>query len=237
MNTDQHPSATPVTAIIVAGGTGSRFGADIPKQYCLLEGRPVLMHAIDAMRRALPGARLAVVISREMESLWHELCEEHRFDSPQIVYGGATRWESVANALSALGITGDTDGIVAIHDGARPLPSPDMTRRVIDVASRHHGAIPATAVTDSLRVIDPATGTSHPVDRSLYRAVQTPQAFPAKLLADAYHLPYNPAFTDDASVMMAAGYGDIALVEGDPCNIKITHPADIEIAAIMRSHR
>lgn len=237
MNTDRHPSAPPVTAIIVAGGTGSRFGADIPKQYCLLEGRPVLMHAIDAMRRAIPGARLAVVISREMEPLWHELCTEHRFDSPQVVYGGATRWESVANALRALGISADSTGIVAIHDGARPIPSPDMTRRVIDEASLHHGAIPATAVTDSLREIDPTARTSRPVNRSLYRAVQTPQAFPAGPIAEAYALPYDPAFTDDASVMMAAGYGDIVLVEGDPCNIKITHPADIEIAGIMMRHR
>ncbi|MCM1518045.1 MAG: 2-C-methyl-D-erythritol 4-phosphate cytidylyltransferase [Pseudoflavonifractor sp.] len=230
------PETDPIYVIIVAAGTGSRFGADKPKQYCDLAGRPVLMHTIDAMRGALPEAQIAVVISEAMESLWLELCDRHGFDSPMTVYGGATRWESVGNALRALGITTETPGIVAVHDGARPLAPRDMTLRVINAVPGHDGAIPAVRVTDSLRVVL-SDGGSKAVDRALYRAVQTPQGFKAGALAGAYALPYREEFTDDASVMTAAGLTDIVMVEGDERNIKITHPDDIRIAEIMAGDR
>lgn len=231
-----HTYNRPIYVIIVAAGSGSRFGADMPKQYCDLAGRPVLMHTIDAMRDALPGAEITVVISKAMAPLWQELCDRHGFDSPMTIYGGKTRWESVGNALRALGLSAGADGIAAVHDGARPLAGRDMTRRVIEAALDHDGAIPAIAVTDSLRVIMD-DGSSRAVDRSLYRAVQTPQAFDAGALAEAYSLPYRDDFTDDASVMTAAGYIDISIVDGDGRNIKITHPDDIKIAEIIMARR
>lgn len=203
--------------IIAAGGTGSRFGADIPKQFCELQGRPVLHHAADRMRRALPDGLMVVVI----DPMWAHMAPPGVILAPP----GKTRWESVKNALKACAAE-DAD-VILVHDGARPLPSAHMVRRVVNACIEHQGAIPVVEVTDSLRRTD---GTA--VRRVDYRAVQTPQAFRAELLRQAYALPERSDFTDDASVMSAAGFTDIAMVQGNPCNIKITLPLDLQIAAL-----
>lgn len=220
--------------IVVAAGTGSRFGSVLPKQFCDLGGIPVVMHAINALRRATPEAEVLLVISQEMEATWRRLCDKHRFQSPAIIYGGSTRWESVRNGLAAVG--SDVTA-VSIHDGARPLISADVLHRALDALDAGaHGAVPVVPVTDSLRHLvsdDPAHGTA--VDRSLYVAVQTPQIFNRKLLDHAYAMPYRSGFTDDASVMEAAGYTDLRLTEGSSYNIKITNPFDLVVAeALMR---
>lgn len=214
--------------IVVAGGSGSRFGGPLPKQFLPLDGISVLMRAIGRIEAALPDSHTVVVLGDGFTGLWHDLCERHGFRSPATVTGGSTRWESVKNAIDAT--SGLPARIITVHDGARPLVTREVIRRVIDGCAGHSGAIPAVPVTDSLRRIT-ADG-SEAVDRSAYRAVQTPQAFIAEQLRQAYRRPYSPAFTDDASVMAAAGYSDIVLVDGDPTNIKITNPGDIEIAGI-----
>lgn len=221
--------------IIVAAGSGSRFGHDLPKQFHLLGGRPVLMTTIERVREAAPHSSIMLVLSREHEDLWQSLCREHSFDSPVIVYGGATRWESVRNALQA--ITDCTDNeIVMVHDGARPLLHASVVRALErKIQSGADGAIPAVPVTDSLRVITPEGG-SESVFRSDFRAVQTPQAFPLRLLRQAYDCPYSPLMTDDASVVEAAGLRDIRLVEGSPDTLKITRPADLAAAEYILSH-
>lgn len=216
--------------IIAAAGFGSRYGDKLPKQYCLLGGEPVLMHTIRALRRALPKAELTLVISPEMQDLWAGLCAEHSFESPRTVMGGGSRWESVRNAVEAIPAEGAD--IVMVHDGARPVVTPQMARRLADaIDCGAVAAIPVVGVTDSLRMLQDGGGSSS-VDRSRLVAVQTPQAFRADTLKAAYRLPYSPLFTDDASVVEAAGFGAPALVEGSPFNIKITHPHDIEVAAI-----
>ncbi len=222
---------TTIFNIIVAAGRGSRFGADCPKQFCMLNGLPVLMHTIARMREALPGSKIILVISQDMHPLWEEQCREAGFTSPSIVYGGDTRWQSVKNAIDSIGEV-TSGSIISIHDGARPNIDHALVGRVISATNKSSGAIPAIPVTDSLRRVLP-DGSSEPIDRALFRAVQTPQAFRADRLIEAYNQPYNPEFTDDASVMAAAGYSDINLVDGDARNIKITNPADIEIAAIL----
>ena len=221
--------------IIVAAGSGSRFGHDLPKQFHLLGRRPVLMTTIERVREAAPHSSIMLVLSREHEDLWQSLCREHSFDSPVIVYGGATRWESVRNALQA--ITHCTDNeIVMVHDGARPLLHASVVRALErKIQSGADGAIPAVPVTDSLRVITPEGG-SESVFRSDFRAVQTPQAFPLRLLRQAYDSPYSPLMTDDASVVEAAGLRDIQLVEGSPDTLKITRPADLAAAEYILSH-
>ncbi|MDE7154375.1 MAG: 2-C-methyl-D-erythritol 4-phosphate cytidylyltransferase [Muribaculaceae bacterium] len=219
-----------VKVIIVAAGKGSRFGADCPKQFCFLNGRPVLMTSIDSFRSALPAAKIVTVISREMQSLWEDLCREHNFISPEICYGGATRWESVSNGLKLLEGSA-SEAVVLVHDAARPILPAGVIHRVINGATESDGAIPVVPVTDSLRMLT-ADG-SQSVDRSLFRAVQTPQGFTYGKLAQAYNLPYSPLFTDDASVMEAAGFHNIVLVEGDIRCMKITNPHDIEIAELM----
>lgn len=226
--------------IIVAAGSGLRFGAPLPKQFCLLDGRPVVMTTIDALRHHLPDAHITLVISPDMDATWRELCHTYNFCSPVTVHGGASRWESIHNALQTICLSGsDDDSIVMVHDGVRPLVSGEMLERLNDALSSDstvHGAIPAIAVTDSIRRIG-SDGSSEALDRSSLRAVQTPQAFRARLLLKAYELPYSENFTDDASVMEAAGYSHLALTEGDRDNIKITNPGDIEVASLILSRR
>lgn len=216
--------------IIVAAGSGSRFGQDLPKQYCDLRGRPVLMHTIERMRKAMSHADFVLVINEVCQNLWDDLCDRYDFVSPTIVYGGTTRWQSVKNAINA--IPGDAD-VVMVHDGARPLVNATMIERIVQALSQDgvDGVIPVVPVIDSLRMIEPG-GASIAVDRAKFKSVQTPQAFDASKLRQAYSLPYNDTFTDDASVMAAAGYDKIKLVEGDAHNIKITLPDDLKIAEI-----
>ena len=193
------------------------------------------MHAINALRHALPDAPTIIVLSESEIERWEELCREHNFISPEIAVGGPTRFDSVRNALRLV-----DDGIdyVLVHDGARPFPSPRLIREVADAlhAEGVDGAIPAVPLTDSVRLLE-ADGASTAVDRSRYRSVQTPQGFPAGLLKEAYAKAAGPeGFTDDASVMEAAGYDRIVLTQGDPDNIKITNPHDLALArAIMEA--
>lgn len=222
--------------IIVAAGTGSRFGSEMPKQFLPLCGTPVVAHAINAFREALgSGARILLVLSESMIPLWRRLCADLAIESPEIVTGGATRWESVRNAIAALA-DASPSATVLIHDGARPLVTPEVIRRAASCALNTDGAIPAVPVTDSLRRLDDSEVMSEPVDRSLFRAVQTPQAFSLWRLREAYRLPYQDDFTDDASVLAAAGFQNVVLVGGSPENIKITTPVDMLLAeAIIKS--
>lgn len=218
-----------IHAVIVAAGSGSRFGGPLPKQFMPLSGRPVVMHSIEALREAIPRVKMTLVISHSEEERWKSLCEEYGFDSPDIVFGGETRFDSVRNALKS--VSDDTD-LVLVHDGARPFASAEMIQRIIAAFENTdvQGAVPAIKVTDSLRQIMPA-GHSEVVDRTVFRAVQTPQAFRASLLLEAYDKADSSArFTDDASVMEAAGFNNLVITEGSADNIKITNPHDIIIA-------
>lgn len=226
--------------IIVAAGTGSRFGATVPKQFCLLEGRPVVFRTCDAVVAASqPGDTVAVVISASMEPLWRELADS--YGEPAVLLlpvGGASRAATVANALSAAaGVEAD---VISIHDGARPLAAVEMIRNVIDAAAQpgSPGALPATPLTDSMRLLC-ADGSSVAVDRSCYRMVQTPQAFPALLVRDAYASAdvTDSSLTDDASVVERFTGRSPVLVEGDVDNIKITHASDMMRAGAILASR
>ena len=217
--------------IIVAAGSGSRFGAALPKQYCLMNGRPVLMLTIENMRVALPDSHIVLVLNKDFVDYWAELCEQYSFVSPRVVVGGDSRWQSVKNAVDTIPREAE---VITVHDGARPIVDRMMVERLIAALDGAPGAIPVVSVTDSLRCVNEQG--SAPVDRSQYKAVQTPQAFHADKLVAAYSLPFNPTFTDDASVMAALG-NDVALVEGDTYNIKITNPLDIEIAQLYLRQR
>ncbi len=220
-----------VEIIIVAAGSGLRYGASLPKQFCILGNRPLIMHTIDRMRALAPDAGLMLVISRDMEDFWHDLCREYSFESPRIAYGGATRWESVRNAIIA---SEGSSEIIMVHDGVRPLVDNSVMENIYEAMSDQavDGAIPAIPVTDSLRELRP-DGSSAGVDRSVMRAVQTPQAFRGDRLRKAYSLPYRDSFTDDASVMEAAGYTNLKLTKGSASNIKITNPGDIAVAELL----
>lgn len=217
-----------VYAVIVAGGTGSRFGGNLPKQFATLGGEPVLMHTLKVFRKSLPVERIVTVLGEGMDAYWQKECERFGFETGPLVTGGSSRWQSVRNGFESLNLL--PDDIVLIHDAARPF----VNRRIIDdvvaaVQKGADGAIPVVPVTDSIRRLN-ADGTSSALDRSSLRAVQTPQAFSAGKLADAFRLPYSPVFTDEASMMEAAGYHSIVLVEGKKENFKITVPADLLLA-------
>lgn len=215
--------------VIVAAGSGSRFGGDLPKQFLPLAGKPMLMHTIDAFRKALPAGRILLVLSPGMVPLWQNLCADHGMQSPEIIEGGSSRWESVKHAVDSLK-GAPASATVLVHDGARPLVSAALIKRVLAYAKNTDGALPAIPVTDSIRKISENGVSSEAVDRAMYRAVQTPQAFSLWRLREAYSLPFEESFTDDASVIAAAGFENIVLVEGSPENIKVTTPIDLVIA-------
>ena len=220
-----------VLHIVVAAGSGSRFGADIPKQFCDLNGVPVLMHTINSLRNSETGD-VVVVLNKEMVEFWKDLCYKHDFESPEIVTGGSTRWQSVKNAIDAKGNDAE---IISVHDGARPLISEKLVRKLVNcIKNGDRAVIPAVSVTDSLRqMID--EGRTRAVDRRLFYAIQTPQVFDGALLRSAYSEPESPLFTDDASVVENIGE-EVKIFPGEPTNIKITHPLDLAIAGLLQNN-
>lgn len=218
-------------AIIVAGGSGTRFGAELPKQFLELGGKPILMRSIEAFANSgnCPVDVIVTLPSDQMD-LWQRLCDRYGFDVPhRVMPGGETRWHSVKHALDSMGDVNEVD-IIAVHDGVRPMVTADVICRTIEAARRDGAAVPVVALNDSVRQV--VGEASHALDRSALRAVQTPQAFDARLLLDAYSLPYQPTFTDDASVVEQLGH-PITLVEGDPHNLKITRPMDLALAEYL----
>ncbi len=218
-------------AIIVAGGSGTRFGAELPKQFLELGGKPILMRSIEAFANSgnCPVDVIVTLPSDQMD-LWQRLCDRYGFGVPhRVVPGGETRWHSVKHALDSMGDVNEVD-IIAVHDGVRPMVTADVICRTIEAARRDGAAVPVVALNDSVRQV--VGEASHALDRSTLRAVQTPQAFDARLLLDAYSLPYQTTFTDDASVVEQLGH-PITLVEGDPHNLKITRPMDLALAEYL----
>lgn len=217
--------------IIVAGGKGLRMGGDIPKQFLPIKGKPVLMRTIERFHECSPQLRVILVLPREQQDYWHTLCRDHSFGIDHtVVDGGDTRFGSCRNGLAA--IPDDEEGVVGIHDGVRPFVSADTVERCFARARQCGAAIPVLPVTDSLRRVSGDGKSSHGVNRSEYRAVQTPQAFSIQVLKKAYRQPYQDSFTDDASVVEDMGV-KVDMVEGNRENIKLTTPFDLKIAETL----
>ena len=216
--------------VIVAGGSGSRMKSEIPKQFLPIKGLPVLMHTIKAFYDYNKSIKIIVVLPASDLKIWEELCEVYNFSLPlKIAVGGKTRFQSVKNGLDKI----NTDGVVAIHDGVRPLVNTEIISASFQIASSHGSAISAVRLTESIRVTD--KDETKTIDRSKFRTIQTPQTFQVKILKQAYKLPELSEFTDDASVVEKAGF-KISLFEGSYRNIKITTPDDLIIAdAFLRS--
>ena len=211
-----------VYVIFVAGGSGTRMGGSIPKQFLRLGGITVLQRTIERFAEAVPGMLAVTVLPKAHFRTWKNICLEDSFNYPQtLVEGGITRFQSVRNALEKV-----PDGaVVMIHDGVRPFVSAELIRRLLAMMDdgTPGGVIPALPVTDTLRSTVP--GVPDP-DRSKVVAVQTPQVFFSEDIKRAYGRAYSLSFTDDASV--AASYGiDIRIAEGEKFNIKITTPEDL----------
>lgn len=218
-------------AIVVAGGKGTRFSNDQPKQFIELEGKPVLIHTLEKFVATSRDIRIIVVLPKEDMGRWAQLQQRYpTISTVESCTGGATRMESVRNGLARI----DTDGWVAIHDGVRPLTSPKLIAASYAEAQQHGSAVPAVAMKDSLRKIS-AGGDTVAVDRSHFRLVQTPQTFRVSEIQRAYALASGGTATDDATVAEQAGMA-IHLFEGHYDNIKITTPDDLVLArALMRN--
>ena len=221
-----------IYGIFVAGGSGTRMGGELPKQFLLLDGRPVLQHTIERFLEAEPAMKVITVLPANHFRTWKDLCAAYAFDCPQtLVAGGLTRFHSVRAALAKV-----PDGvIVSIHDGVRPLPSPALLRRMLDrMQAGCRALIPVVPVVDTLRSTDPAAPDP---DRSKVVAVQTPQIFRSEDIRNAYGQAYDLSFTDDASVAARKGI-PLAFEEGERSNLKITTPEDLVLAeAILRTTR
>ena len=215
-------------AIIVAGGKGLRMGGELPKQFIPVEGRPVLMRTLDAFYAYDDTLHLILVLPRDHQPYWQELCREYQFAVPhRVADGGATRFHSVQNGLS---LVEDPDALVAVHDGVRPFVSHEVIACCFREAELHGAVVPVIPVVETVRQL--VGETSVTVNRDAYRLVQTPQTFRASLLRNAYEQPYCDAFTDDASVVEALGHA-VHLVEGNRENIKLTTPYDLVVAQAL----
>lgn len=215
--------------IIVAGGSGQRMGTELPKQFLQLCGKPILMHTLQRFFDFDSQAELILVLPESQQQLWQSLCIDHSFTVPHhVASGGQTRFHSVKNGLKLI----SEDSLVMIHDGVRPLVSEDTLKRCCQIALEKGNAVPVLPVNESLRKVKGQENLA--VDRSQYFSVQTPQTFLSGQILKAFEQPYDPAFTDDASVAEQAGY-PINMVQGNSTNIKITTPTDLVIAeAFMR---
>jgi 2-C-methyl-D-erythritol 4-phosphate cytidylyltransferase len=214
-------------AIIVAGGSGTRMNSQVPKQFIIIQGLPILMHTIRAFFDYSTDISVIVVLAEKIHSQWFKLCKEHHFNYPVgLAKGGKTRFQSVKNGLDEIG----DEGLVAIHDGVRPLVDKAMIGASFQLAALHGCAVASVRLKESIRITD--KDQTRNIDRSKFRLIQTPQTFQIPIIKRAYHQIENPSFTDDASVAEKAGF-KISLFEGSYRNIKITTPEDLLIADVL----
>ena len=214
--------------VIVAGGSGIRMGAELPKQYLELAGKPLIVHALEQFLLFDPGMHVVLVLAPSHRDHWKAISDKYELASGlSQAQGGASRYDSVKNGLKLV-----EDGmVVGIHDAVRPLVSQQTLQRTYSSASNRGSGIPVIALDDSLRMLDEAGGSTR-VDRTLLRRVQTPQVFQSTQIKLAYDQFNDPAFTDDASVYESK-FGQLKLVEGNRENIKITTPGDLLMAEAL----
>lgn len=196
----------------------------MPKQFMMLEQQPILARSINRIHEALPKAEIVVVLPAEYVELWRNIAARFDVARHKIAIGGKERFHSVKSGLAAL-----SEGVrtIAVHDAVRPLASKKLIIRLVLATEKHDAVIPVVAPADSYRLVE--GDDSKIIDRSTLRMVQTPQLFRAEALRKAYEQEFSESFTDDASVVEAAGY-KVALEEGERENFKITTPLDITLA-------
>lgn len=215
--------------IIVAGGSGKRMGSELPKQFIVVAGKPILMHTIHCFHSYDSSMQIILVLPKDQHHYWNELISQYHFTvAHQVVSGGKERFNSVKNGLAVCGNT----GLIGVHDGVRPLVNKGTISSCYESAAINKAVIPCIPANESIRKME--NGNNHAVDRTHYFMVQTPQVFKAELLHQAYQQEFTPNFTDDASVVEAIGE-TITMVDGNTENIKITRPVDLKIAELLLS--
>ncbi len=214
-------------ALIVAGGKGTRIKTKLPKQFLELKGKPILLHTIEAFYRYSEKIEIVLVLPEDDFEIWETICKKFNFNKLILLQkGGETRFQSVKNGLSKI----EGPGLVAIHDGVRPLVSEDIIGASFHLAAVHKSAVAAVRLKDSIRMTD--QDNTKAVDRSRFRLIQTPQTFDIDLIKQAYEMKEDASLTDDASVAERSGHV-ISLFEGSYENIKITTPEDLIIAEAL----
>lgn len=222
---------SPEFALIVAGGKGTRIKSKLPKQFLELNGTPILMHTLEAFYRYSPTITIVLVLPEDDFATWNDLCKKYNFTKPIILQkGGETRFQSVKNGLEKI----NGPGLVAIHDGVRPLVSEDIIGASFRLAAVHQSAVAAVRLKESIRMTD--QDNTKAMDRSRFRLIQTPQTFSIDLIKQAYLLKEDPTMTDDASVVEKLGH-TISLFEGSYENIKITTVEDLIVAKALLDAR
>lgn len=216
-------------ALIVAGGSGTRMGGAISKQYREIGGRPILMHTLSSFYQYAAEVKLILVLPEDDFKFWKKLCDQYGFSLRHVlVEGGQSRFQSVKNGLDAIH---EQEGVVAIHDGVRPFVTQEVIAQGYQEAQNLGSAIAVIPLKDSIRLLR-EDGTSCFQIREQFRLVQTPQTFQLSKIKQAFEVAEQPYFTDDASVYEHQGW-KVNLFEGNASNIKITTPEDMEYAEFM----
>lgn len=211
-------------AVIVAGGTGTRMNSSLPKQFMLLNGKPVLYYTLKTFLESFEDLQVILVLPSDYTDNGQEIIDAY-FDKERIciVVGGDTRFQSVKNGLALV----QGDSIVFVHDAVRCLVTKDLVYRCFQQAVDTGTAIPVVVSKDSIRLLTDEGNEAF--DRSKTMLVQTPQTFHSKILLPAFQIDYKEHFTDEAAVIEAFGL-KLSLVEGEENNIKITRPIDLLVA-------
>jgi 2-C-methyl-D-erythritol 4-phosphate cytidylyltransferase len=218
--------------IIVAGGRSERMGAKVDKAFLSLGPRPVLAHSLMAFERCTDIEGIVLVTRKERLDAARSLADMFGCSKLiQIVAGGAMRQASVQNGLAALP---DDAAVVAVHDGARPMVSPELISETIKTAKRYGSGVAAVRINDTVKYVERGLKVTRTLDRSKLWAVQTPQTFKVKLLRDAFAVvtEKNAVVTDEASAVELMGE-PVHLVESSVMNIKITTPEDLAVATTL----
>lgn len=212
-------------AVIVAGGSGSRMQSELPKQFIILNGLPIIMHTILKFSKHDLKPNIIIVLAKDHVDIWENLKVQYNFNIPHtLIYGGEERFYSVKNTLHLF----KNDSVIAIHDAVRPLLTNRLISDCFNGALKLGNSISAIDSKDSVRICN--ENSSKSINRKFVKLIQTPQAFQYTQLKKSYEVGYHERFTDDASVVENAGY-KINLTEGENYNIKITYPEDLLIAS------
>ena len=217
-------------AIIVAAGTGTRMGGELPKQFQLLKGKPVLWYSVKAFTDSYDDVQLILVLPENHLEKGEQLAKEFPSHHIHVIVGGDTRFRSVKNGLSLVKVP----SIVFVHDGVRCLVSSGLIKRCYQQAVEKGSAIPAVTAIDSIRIVE--NGSHFIKDRQHVRIIQTPQTFLSEIILPAFEQEYSNVFTDEATVVEAHGT-TVFLTEGEYDNIKITRPVDMTIAERILEER
>jgi 4-diphosphocytidyl-2-methyl-D-erithritol synthase len=229
-------------AIIVAGGSGSRMGGDIPKQFMLLNGKPIILHTIEQFLALSSPVNTIVILPKAYREYWKEYCFKNGITFRHtLVSGGITRFHSVKNAMKYI----PKGAVVAVHDGVRPFVSKSFLERMFLLGEEFGAVVPVVKAVDSMRTVadekvvatigaEGVQPAGEIVEREGYVFIQTPQLFHSDILIKAYQQAFIPAFTDDASVVERCG-NKIFTTVGSRINIKLTQTEDMLLAEAILS--